>query len=404
MFMFLYESRFSRFKTNVITCIFMGPLVSLSMAAVLILGMEKMGQLLLVFCVLPSFIFFFVMAKNRDSRFVFTFCLTDTLLLEVAFITNLLDTAIGLGNNIVLFLGRLILFPVLEFFIMKYLRIPYQQLQNFTKKGWGIFSMLGAIFYLTMIVTAFYPTILTSRPEYYPHIILILILVPVMYATVFSVLWKQIEIFRISKQNTMLNLQMKMIDENLRTRLEAENKFKLLRHDIRHNLILLNDYIQNGHLDEAKNYISKISSSIDSTAVKSFCVNNIVNVAISHFDSIAEENGIALETNIRLGETLPVDETDLAIILSNALENAINALKNCDKKRITLNAFENYNHLYIEIKNPFCGEITFCKGFPVTTDEGHGYGTRSIATIIKKYDGTCSFTTENGEFVFRGTM
>ena len=142
-----------------------------------------------------------------------------------------------------------------------------------------------------MIVTAFYPTILTSRPEYYPHIILILILVPVMYITVFVVLWKQIEIFRISRENNMLNLQMKMIDENLKTRIAAEKDLKILRHDIRHNLILLNDYIQNGKISDAQKFISKLSDSIDKTSVKTFCVNNSVNVIISHYNrSISKQS------------------------------------------------------------------------------------------------------------------
>lgn len=404
MFMFLYESRYSAIKTNIITSIIIAPLVALNMASVLILGMEKAGQLLLLFCVIPSFIFFFIMAKNRDSRFLFTFCLADTIILEVAFVTNILDTFLGLGNNIVLFAGRIILLPAIEFLILKYLRKPYHILQQYTKKGWGIFSLLGAIFYLTMIVTAFYPTILTSRPEYYPHIILILILVPVMYITVFVVLWKQIEIFRISRENNMLNLQMKMIDENLKTRIAAEKDLKILRHDIRHNLILLNDYIQNGKISDAQKFISKLSDSIDKTSVKTFCVNNSVNVIISHYNSIAVENEIDFEAKLQLSELLPVDETDFAVILSNALENAINAQKECSDKKIRVNAFENYGHLYIEIKNSFCGEIQFSKGFPVCDSEDHGYGTRSIAAIIKKYNGTFSFTAENGLFVFRGSM
>ncbi len=54
-------------------------------------------------CVFPSLIFFFIMAKNRDTRFLFTFCVVDTIILEIVFATNLLDTVLGLGNYIVMF-------------------------------------------------------------------------------------------------------------------------------------------------------------------------------------------------------------------------------------------------------------------------------------------------------------
>lgn len=108
------------------------------------------------------------------------------------------------------------------------------------------------------------------------------------------------------------------------------------------------------------------------------------------------------ETNIRLPETLPIEETDLAVILSNGLENSINALENCDNRHISVNGFMEADKVYLEIKNPFnYGDVVFDGKMPKSPKENHGYGTKSMASLVRKYEGAYSFTVEDGEFIFR---
>lgn len=75
LFIFLYESRYPRKKTLVLTCIFMMPLIVLNVWGLIRLGAETMGQVLLLTCTLPSFIFFFVMAKTAMQNFCLPFAL-----------------------------------------------------------------------------------------------------------------------------------------------------------------------------------------------------------------------------------------------------------------------------------------------------------------------------------------
>lgn len=401
MFMFLYESRYSQTKTNIITGIFTIPLVIANMISVLTLGIERAGQLIIFTCVLPSFIFFFIMSKNRDTRFLFTFCVVDTIVLEVLFATNLLDTFLGLGNYIVMFISRLIIYPALEFLIVKYLRTPYHLLQQQLKKGWLTFSIMAVLFYITMLLVTYYPNIILDRPQYYPYLIMILILVPVMYITVFKVLWTQLKLFRAAEENRILALQMKMVQERLSSGSETEHRLKLLRHDMKHKMLLLGDYIKNKKLDEAETYINSLINDIDKNTLKNYCDNNSVNVVLSYYNRIADEKSIKFETNIRLPESLPISETDLAVVLSNGLENSINALESCDYKRIIIEGFLDNGKIYLEIKNPFNGNILFDDNLPKSDKENHGYGTKSMATIIENNAGIYSFTIEGGFFVFR---
>ena len=55
----------------------------------------------------------------------------------------------------------------------------------------------------------------------------------------------------------------------------------------------------------------------------------------------------------------------------------------------------------IECKNPYVGEIIMQNGSPVSAKDGHGYGCKSIETIVRKHQGLCTFKAENGIFTLR---
>ena len=62
------------------------------------------------------------------------------------------------------------------------------------------------------------------------------------------------------------------------------------------------------------------------------------------------------------------------------------------------------NKLLIEIKNPYSGEILMQNDVPVSPIKGHGYGCRSISTIIERHRGLCSFEPQDGIFTFRAVL
>ena len=124
IFMFLFESRFSKKKTRILTLCIMGPIALFNTWFFVRFGPEATGQAMLLILTLPSFIFFWVLAKHRDGRFLFTFCLADTISLEIIYLTNLLDFFLPYNHYIVMFLIRLAAFPLLEWAILKWLQGP----------------------------------------------------------------------------------------------------------------------------------------------------------------------------------------------------------------------------------------------------------------------------------------
>ena len=78
LFLFVYQPRYSKKKVAIISCATMIPLIVLNAVLLGVLGQDIYGKMILFLLVIPSFAFFFFLAKHRDFRFVFTFCLVDT--------------------------------------------------------------------------------------------------------------------------------------------------------------------------------------------------------------------------------------------------------------------------------------------------------------------------------------
>ena len=79
LFILLYRSRYPQKKTITLTAVFMGTLVLLNMAGLVICGPKLMGQVFLLTGTLPSFFFFWFVSQDKKGRFFFTFCLADTV-------------------------------------------------------------------------------------------------------------------------------------------------------------------------------------------------------------------------------------------------------------------------------------------------------------------------------------
>ena len=90
-------------------------------------------------------------------------------------------------------------------------------------------------------------------------------------------------------------------------------------------------------------------------------------------------------------DELKVDELLFCSILSNALDNALNAQKLLPAQKCSIRVMIKVSNekLLLSVKNPIGQRITFADGLPVTGRRGHGYGTQSIRYMTAKLGGMC---------------
>lgn len=210
----------------------------------------------------------------------------------------------------------------------------------------------------------------------------------------------------LEQTQNSLNLQVDQAVREIEALRVSQKTASTYRHDLRHHLQYLSACIENGRLEQAQDYIHTICAEIDAGKVTAYCQNEAANLILSAFAGRAEARGIPLRVQAVIPQDLPVSESDLCVLLSNALENALHAcaaLRTAGQQAdIALSAYEKNTRLFLEISNSCGGDVAFDgEGIPVTDRPGHGIGVRSICAIVEKYGGVCSFAARNGRFVLR---
>lgn len=203
----------------------------------------------------------------------------------------------------------------------------------------------------------------------------------------------------------LLEVQVSSMNRNIANIQDSQNKIKILRHDMRHRIQLMNTLLVNENYEEIKTVLNELNTELDETVITTYCVNPVLNAAISTYVERAKEEGFDVNVHISLPDKLPVDATQLAVAISNAMDNAINAGKN--QKEKTLEVVSNYNSTCITviIKNSFFGKVEIgADGLPVSGSNNvgeHGIGIRSIIAFANANNADFTYSVENNQFIVR---
>ena len=118
--------------------------------------------------------------------------------------------------------------------------------------------------------------------------------------------------------------------------------------------------------------------------------------------ALAKRGDTLFHAQLDLPEALPVDEIDMCLVLSNLLENALEAsLRTAPERRqIRITAYLHAERLLlIEVENAFDGEIKEKDGvFRSSKRRGNGVGIQSVRHIAEKTGGASTFTYQDGSF------
>ncbi len=398
LFMFLYRSRLDRRKTILLTVICMGALIAFDLVCLVRLGYERTGQLILLICTIPSLIFFWLMSENRDGRFLFTFCLSDTFTCWIVIVTNLLDFYLGGGRCILMLITRLIAFPLIEWLAWRYLRKWYLELQKYVKNGWLTATVLSIIYYLLMALFTCYPCFITSRPEYMPSMILILVLMPFTYAAVLFTLSQQLVVFHAAEQEGLLNMQ----NEQLEARLESYESLLRLRHDVKAFRTTLVGLLENKKYEEARLLVLEEEEHSEKTN-SDYGINPYINAVLSQYVQLFQDKGIKLKISLQAGNVL-LPGKEYSLLLSNALDNALRAVSEFPKEHrdASVQLRQKDDYVLLRVRNTCSSKLVVERGrLPATTktEFGHGYGLETICRIADSLGGSAVCYTENGYFV-----
>ena len=201
-----------------------------------------------------------------------------------------------------------------------------------------------------------------------------------------------------AKRSKML-IDMKSEQYNMIT--EKIEKTRKSRHDIHHHINVVYQLAKENKIEQLIEYLEEYNK-IDSTKEPMvYCNNSTVDAILNHYILLAKDNGIEVHLNVALPEELKIRDTDLCIVIGNLLENAIEASKKEENKRIKLRINRSNEYICMLVSNLYNGEIK--KGHSGYYSRKRefkdtGIGLSSVSAVVEKYDGRMEIDHTNGEF------
>lgn len=293
----------------------------------------------------------------------------------------------------------LLLSVVAAVVLLKYAMKPMNDLITGDKKTAYLLATVPAIYYLFNFITTKWSDWLYSG-EY--HIVQFIPFVMCCTQLVFICVFYHEQRRKneaMNDKNATEN-RLRVVEVEYESLMRTQEAARIYRHDMRHHLNYLLHLAEAGNIEEIKNYIRENVKNIDSITPRRFCNVEMLNLLLSHFVEEAEQSGIKYNIKIELPDELPLATTELCSMVSNAIENAMNALKNVppEKRELDVKLKEVNRMLIFSVDNTCYDYVNMVDGIPYTKAKGHGYGTRSIINIAKTHSGFTDFSIDGDKF------
>ena len=259
----------------------------------------------------------------------------------------------------------------------------------------GIVEFLGVVYVLNVVEIQF---------EVYIFVFVIILLILLIFCMgVFGIYMKYQE---NEKEKQILLARERVISDNYALLKKEQEENRRHIHEFRHELEYLYQCLRRQEYEAGELYLEKKSREIGKQQKEqlwtgSGCIDFLVNKTRVQ----AGEKGIRFESEVNVLE-IPVEEYDLFMILSNLLENAVEAAQQCEEgeRYIRLQIFTVNRMFFLLVENSYEKEPEERDGRLVTSKgdrSAHGWGLENVKETVKRYGGECEIRYGNRVFSFR---
>jgi len=266
---------------------------------------------------------------------------------------------------------------------------------------WYVFWILPVVFIgINLFIIPVYPNLLYQGRMMQGYIVIslsLLFLLVILYTMFYFLATSLNRKSRLQQVNQFLSMQQARYDSLRASIAEARDA----RHDMRHHLNALQSLAAQNQWESLKKYLSDVQESIPSAGLE-LCDNPAVDSVASHYGLLCRKQDIPFSFELDLPRELPVPEIDLCLVLSNLLENALEASRRTDpaRRQIKARAYLPSGHMILlTVENAFDGEIKEKDGvFQSSKRIGEGIGIHSVRRIADKNGGYSRFSYERDVF------
>lgn len=210
-----------------------------------------------------------------------------------------------------------------------------------------------------------------------------------------------IEVHHQLREKEMMELKVKVYSGQLETITQTQKKIRRLRHDMVHHIMQLYSMASLNKNAEMLEYLDKMEQAMinprEHVSSGNKDIDGILNFMLEKAVSILKK----VDVQVKIPEDLHTCSFELAIILGNIIDNAIEAARQTEDKWLSLQITADKGILFIRVSNSYCGCIKTSGNKLLTSKEdkeNHGLGLDSVKDMIKKYNGDMKITCDKNIF------
>ena len=348
----------------------------------------------------------FLLGSYRDFRTVFTavsgsgFIVLGTTMGTVTFLYTR-DAVIGLV--VVALVQSLIMAG-----LVVTMRKPYLETMKQSGRYWMALWIIPSAFFAINYTAQTWPSNLIEMPSNAVTCIVSSLTMMICYAILFQMfdMWRKEQ--KLAEDNRFLDIYAGGLRHEMETIRVAEERTAHWRHDMRHMFRLIAAFAREGENEKCLELLHEMDERIVETRAVHYCDNVTLNGVLSGCAAMAQRENVRYKCQADVPKELEnTNEFVLAVVLSNLVENAINAASKAEGERwVSVQLLPVKGQLRLEVRNTYAGEIVVSPqtGLPQTTKgEGHGFGLQSVRALCERYKAVFHYATEDGH-VFRVTL
>lgn len=174
------------------------------------------------------------------------------------------------------------------------------------------------------------------------------------------------------------------------------------RHDWKNHMLTIQGLLEQGDYVQAQNYFRQMSEQSGVSGRQILTGNEIVDILLNAKADWMRQNAIELDVQGSLYALKNLKIADCSILISNLIDNAIEANLACNGPRyIRIRATETPGMLMLSVINRMTGELKQNGGHLLSSKKdrkNHGIGTKNIRHVVEKYQGEYRIQIRAGEF------
>lgn len=264
--------------------------------------------------------------------------------------------------------------------------------------SWHFLWIVPLFFYYTWVYVFYLDDVSSLEAAFIPQNNIFLLSAFVCQLLIYT--WLAIMIEKSQESVSM----MEQISAHERQFLQYENislkieQASMLRHDLRHHLILISSYIENNDLDSLKEYLDlQVGSTSIDTSI-SYCSNVALNILLVYYADKCKESGIDFLACIDIAEDIVLNDYETTVLFGNLIENAFESCMKQAPAKASIKVICKMiqNNLVISIENTIPPDYAFQPSlspgkFASSKRSDDGIGTQSCRDIVSRYSGTITF-------------